>query len=397
MTCRPFIYHAPDPAPSFSRLYETEFLIDGWAVVAIETSKLFHHLAPEELRGLVGMVETRHYPAEATVFRAGDPGDGLYLIGEGTVQIAAAVTAEQMKVLTRLGPGDFFGEMAVLDHEPRSATVRAETEVTAFFVPRAAFWQMMERSPGLATSMVREFSLRMRDFNRHYLQEVLQAERLSVVGCFARSIVHDFKNPLAIISFASEMAAAQASTPDERQIAHGRIHRQVNRLSNMINELLEFTRGSQTANVLALTDYGTFVQQTLEEIRPEIAEKSIGLSCENPPPAVALLLDPHRLIHVFLNLIHNAVDAMPNGGKITLRFLVGDREIATEIEDTGPGIAPEVAARLFEPFATHGKTHGTGLGLSICKRIIEDHRGRLHTRTEPGRGAIFSFALPRPS
>lgn len=74
-----------------------------------------------------------------------------------------------------------------------------------------------------------------------------------------------------------------------------------------------------------------------------------------------------------------------------------ERPIATEIEDTGPGIAPEVAARLFEPFATHGKTHGTGLGLSICKRIIEDHRGRLHTRTEPGRGAIFSFALPRPS
>jgi signal transduction histidine kinase len=366
-------------------------------MLAFETSKLFHSLTPEELRGLADTVETRHYAPDATIFRAGDPGDGLYLIAEGTVQIAAAVTAEQMKVLTRLGPGDFFGEMAVLDNEPRSATVRAETEVTAFFVPRTALWQMMERSPRLAISMVREFSLRMRDFNRQYLQEVLQAERLSVVGRFARSIVHDFKNPLAIISFAAEMAAATASTPEQRQTAFGRIHRQVDRLSNMINELLEFTRGSQSANVLALTDYGGLVQQIIAEIQPEVAEKPITLCCENPPPAVALLLDPRRLTHVFFNLIHNAVDAMPNGGRITLRFRVDDHEITTEIEDTGPGIAPEVAARLFEPFATHGKAQGTGLGLSICKRIIEDHKGRIHTRTEPGRGAVFSFVLPRPS
>jgi signal transduction histidine kinase len=71
-------------------------------------------------------------------------------------------------------------------------------------------------------------------------------------------------------------------------------------------------------------------------------------------------------------------------------------EIVTEIEDTGPGIAPEIIERLFEPFATHGKEHGTGLGLSICKRIIEEHRGWIVTRNEPGRGAIFTFGLPLP-
>jgi signal transduction histidine kinase len=66
----------------------------------------------------------------------------------------------------------------------------------------------------------------------------------------------------------------------------------------------------------------------------------------------------------------------------------------TEIEDTGPGIAPEIAGQLFEAFATHGKAHGTGLGLSICKRIIEDHRGWISARNESGRGAVFSFGLP---
>jgi two-component system, LuxR family, sensor kinase FixL len=85
---------------------------------------------------------------------------------------------------------------------------------------------------------------------------------------------------------------------------------------------------------------------------------------------------------------------MPDGGKILLRFRHNEKEAITEVEDPGPGIAPEVADRLFQPFATHGKVHGTGRGLSICKKVVEDHGGRIGVRHEPGHGAIFSFALP---
>jgi signal transduction histidine kinase len=121
----------------------------------------------------------------------------------------------------------------------------------------------------------------------------------------------------------------------------------------------------------------------------------VQVECENEPPQILLALDATRLQHVFYNLVHNAIDVMPGGGRIMLRFNVNDADVITEIEDTGPGIAPEIAERLFDPFATHGKEHGTGLGLSICKRIIEDHQGRIHARSEPGRGAVFSFTLPR--
>ena len=85
---------------------------------------------------------------------------------------------------------------------------------------------------------------------------------------------------------------------------------------------------------------------------------------------------------------------MPDGGEIFIRFYCDENEIVTEIEDTGPGIAPEIAGQLFQPFATHGKAHGTGLGLSICKKIVEDHHGRIWARNQPGHGAIFCFALP---
>ena len=104
--------------------------------------------------------------------------------------------------------------------------------------------------------------------------------------------------------------------------------------------------------------------------------------------------DPRRLRRIFFNLVHNATDAMQNAGIIFVGFELKPGEIVTEIEDTGPGIAREVADKLFQPFATHGKAHGTGLGLSICKKIAEDHGGRISARSEPGRGAIFSFTLP---
>ena len=174
------------------------------------------------------------------------------------------------------------------------------------------------------------------------------------------------------------------------------IRQQVERISDLIGEILDFTQGASPDLVLPPMKFGDFVQQVLEEIRAEAALKSVTIELANPPPNLALLINPKRLRRVFYNLVNNATDAMGDGGKIIVRFTVKPKEVVTEIEDTGPGVAPELAGLLFEPFSTHGKEHGTGLGLSICKRILEDHRGWITSRNETGRGAIFTFGLPRP-
>ncbi len=360
----------------------------------LEHSKLFGRLSPAELQTLESSVQIQPFSPGNVIFKEGDTGNGLYMIREGVVRISALVNENERRILSRLGPGDFFGEMAVVDNEPRSATASTEDETKLYFIPREDMVRMLEHSPALAVSLVREFSLRLREFNRHYIREVLQAERLALVGRFARSIVHDFKNPLNVIGIAADLAGMETATPQSRQLARNRIRKQVDRLSTMVNELLEFTRGTQSSLVLAETDYRAYVHRILEDLQPELGECSVILECENEPPPVMLLLDPSRLVHVFTNLLNNAVDAMPNGGKVKLRFTVGAKELVTEIEDTGSGVAPDIAPRLFEAFATHGKAQGSGLGLSICKRIIDDHHGRIEARNEPGRGAVFAFALP---
>ena len=365
-------------------------------MVVLKTSKLFGGMLGAELDALEHTAQIKAYKAGRNIFQEGDPGDGIYLILEGKVQITCLLGQDQRTVLSRLEAGDFFGEMAVLDNQPRSATATAETDATVYFILRDDLLKVLERSPSLAANLVKEFSQRMREFNHQYTREVLQAERLALVGRFARSIVHDLKNPLNIIGISAEMAAMDNATLEVRRAAKDRIRKQIDRLSDMINELLEFTRGSTSAVVLAKSNYADFVRQLIEEIRPEASAKSVVITLENEPPAVDLLINPKRLAHVFYNIVHNACDAMPDGGTIKLRFAKTDRELVTEIEDTGRGIAPEIAPRLFEAFATYGKAQGTGLGLSICKKIVEDHSGRISSRSEPGRGAIFWFSLPTP-
>lgn len=364
-------------------------------MTSLKECKLFESLNPAELEALrEGCVE-REYEPGAVIFQEGDAGDGLYVVRRGMVQISALLgQGKERRVLTRVEPGEFFGEMALLDNEPRSATASAETAASLYFLPRGKLLHLLDSTPRLAVSLVREFSLRMRDFNRHYIQEVIQSERLTLVGRFARSIVHDFKNPLNIIGLAAEFMEMSTATPEMRKTAIKRIRKQVDRLSNMINELLEFTRGPQLATILAPEDYGKYVKEVVDDLLPEAKEKDVQLVFKNPPPPVMVPMDQKRLMHVFSNLIHNAVDAMADGGKVMIEFEVTPREVVTRLEDTGPGIAPEILPRLFEAFATFGKAKGTGLGLSICKKIVEDHRGWIKARKEEGRGAIFEFGLP---
>ena len=364
-------------------------------MVALESLHLFKNLAPDELQILRSITQERKFSAGGEIFREGGPGDGLYFVKSGLVEISGLINADERRVFSQLGSGEIFGEMAVIEDRPRSATAVALKETEIYFIPRNEMLALLQRSPALAFNMLQEISHRLRDFNQLHLREVVQAERLAVVGNFARSIIHDLKTPLTIIGLSADMACAANSTPEKRAQGQERIRKQVLRINDMVGDILEYTRSSRAdTTTLAKASYADFIREIFPELQAETENKSVRIELQNEPPAAKLLLDSRRLRRVFFNLAHNATDFTPGGGKIFLRFNSDEKEIVTEIEDTGSGIAPEIADKLFQPFATHGKSHGTGLGLSICKKIVEDHKGRIWTRTEPNRGAIFCFTLP---
>ncbi len=360
----------------------------------LESVGLFQGLNAGEWPSLRRMAQERQFATGREIFREGDPGDGVYVVRDGLVEIAHFADGKEHRVFSQLGPGEIFGEMAVIENLPRSATALAARDTRLYFIPRDEMLALLKRSPGLAFNLLSEISRRLRDFNQLHLREIIQAERLAVVGNFARSILHDLKNPLTVISLATEALDQPGLAPEKQAQSLNYIRNQVWHINEMIGDILEFTHGASIKSAFASVDYRQFINELLPELSADAEVKSVRIELQNQPPPVRLRLDVRRLRRVFFNLLHNAMEVMPGGGKISLRFQRGEKEVTTEMEDTGPGIAPEIAGRLFQPFATHGKAHGTGLGLSICKKTIEDHGGRMEAHSEPGRGAIFSFTLP---
>lgn len=359
-------------------------------VNALKVSKLFDGMLASELHALEQASEFKTYKAGRHIFQQGQQGDGLYIIVEGKVIITELIEQDERCLLAELGPGDFFGEMAMVDDQPRSATATATQDTQVCFLIRDVLLGALQHRPGLMVNLLRVFSIRMRDFNRRYVEQVLQAERLTLVGRLAYTFVRQFRKPLQIISAAAETAASETATAQSRQLARDQARKQVDRMKHLINEFLEFTRGTPSATVLARASYADLVKPLIDEIRSELVGGPVSVELENEPPDVNVLVDPIRLGHVFQNLVQNACDAMPDGGRIRVRFDQAESQVVTEIEDTGRSISPEIAARLFDPLAAYGQ----GLELAICRRIIEDHHGKIRVTSESGGGTTFIFNLP---
>ena len=355
---------------------------------------MFENLPPEELEHLRAKASEVSFAAGQEIFKEGDPGDGMYVVKSGRVQISALLANGERHVFSHAEPGEVFGEMTLLDHHPRSASASAETETKLYFIPRAPLVEMLKRVPDLVVTLVGEISDRLREFNHQYVAKMVQAEQMSVVGRFASSIIHDLKNPLTIIAMAARTAGREDVSLEARQVAEQRINKQVDRITNLVNDILEFVRGTPANIGLCETRYGDFLEAILHELKPELNSKLATVAIEGEIPDTTLRMNPKRFQRVLVNLLDNAVDAMPQGGKIVLRCRLEKSELITEIEDQGPGIPPEIESKLFEAFSTFGKAKGTGLGLAICQRIVQEHGGQISARNSARGGAVFRFSLP---
>jgi CRP-like cAMP-binding protein len=173
---------------------------------ATPAKKSFAEMLGEEARKTKFTASEVSVPAGRVIFEAGDAGDGLYAIDEGAVEIFNAVPGQPPQVVATLEKGAFFGEMAVIDDLPRSASARAKTATRVRFFPREDIWRLFSQSPPLLIALMTEVVGRMRRAAQRSQQEAVEAERLAAVGRFAQSIVHDLKNPLNTIGIGADLA-----------------------------------------------------------------------------------------------------------------------------------------------------------------------------------------------
>lgn len=229
-------------------------------------------------------------------------------------------------------------------------------------------------------------------------QQLWQAARLAGVGELAASIAHELNNPLGTVSLRVEGLLAKTPPDDPRRKALEIIEGEVERMAGLVSNLLQFSRAGR--DQVSTVDVCEEINRTLELVAHHLRKRGVRVEPQFAPDVPPIHADRQQLRQVFLNLFTNAADAMPEGGRLIPRVRRGELPggipaVVVEVEDTGVGIPPELLPRVFEPFfTTKEEGKGTGLGLAICRRIIDQHRGKIEVDSQVGRGTTFRLWLP---
>jgi two-component system sensor histidine kinase HydH len=221
---------------------------------------------------------------------------------------------------------------------------------------------------------------------------LVQSEKLAALGQLATAIAHEVRNPLAVIrSAAQSLAEIAPAGDDEARRASAFIAAEIDRLNNVITSLLAFARPLQLAP-RAVTVAELF-DRALLLASEHLAASRVHVGCDTPARLPAVRADPDLVCQVLLGLLTNAAEAAPVGGEIRLEACAAEGAVELAVADTGPGVAPELRERVFEPFFTT-RPRGTGLGLAVARQIVEAHGGTIAVRERTGGGARFVVRLP---
>jgi two-component system, NtrC family, sensor histidine kinase HydH len=222
-------------------------------------------------------------------------------------------------------------------------------------------------------------------------EHLRRADRLSALGELSASMAHEIRNPLGSIKGAVEILKDDYSVDDVRYEFIQILLKETDRLNRIVQEFLEFAKSKQPDFQLA--DPNEALESVLTLTSQEARKAGITIRKQLDMAIGKRSLDAGMLKQVFLNLVLNAIQAMPEGGELTVESGIRNEMIEVMIRDTGSGISEENRKKLFSPFFTTRK-QGTGLGLAITYRIIEKHRGTIDVVSEPGQGATFTVKIP---
>lgn len=222
-------------------------------------------------------------------------------------------------------------------------------------------------------------------------QELIRQERISTIGRLSSSIVHDLRNPLAAIYGGAEIMVDSEIAPPQLKRLASNIYRASRRIQELLQDLVNVGRGkTEGAEMCRLSEVAAAARDSLA---PTADAQGVSVSLDIPN-SIELPVERARVERVFINLIGNALEAMPLGGAVSIRASAEPDAVTIEIADTGPGISPEIREHLFEPFVSSGKKNGLGLGLALSRQTILDHGGDMWVESAPGHGARFFFRLP---
>ncbi|MFO8008614.1 MAG: ATP-binding protein [Candidatus Brocadiia bacterium] len=235
--------------------------------------------------------------------------------------------------------------------------------------------------------------------NAHLHGRVVAQQRLAAVGEAIASIAHCIKNTVNAMAGGSYIVDLGMQNQNLDKVAKGwdMVSRSTDFMTDLVRDMLLYCR--QGGLRRTPTDAAELLQETVAAVRQSASEDGIEIALNAQEDLPEAHLDPTGIRRVVLNLLTNAIEACPAGSRVEVRAALaeGGEALRISVADDGPGIPPEVRARLFEPFFTTRGSEGTGLGLAVVQRVIQEHGGEVEVESEPGSGAAFHMTIPLES
>ncbi|MBI2202032.1 MAG: two-component sensor histidine kinase, partial [Armatimonadetes bacterium] len=228
--------------------------------------------------------------------------------------------------------------------------------------------------------------------------QLLQSAKLATLGELAAFIAHEINNPLTSVLGYASLILSEVDATDPRRADLEVIEKEALRARAIVRDLLGYAR--QADSFMGPTYINVALEAVLPLVRQRADGQHVQISTRFEPDLPAIMGDNNQLKQIFINLLNNAIDAMPDGGLIEIQTRTvspngAGSQVEIAFQDTGVGIQPEQLPKIFDPFFTTKKAgQGTGLGLPISKRIVERHGGSINVRSTPGQGTRFTINLP---
>ena len=371
----------------------------------------FSTLSDEEIRHIMKYCRETEFSAGSVIFNEGDRADRFYIIMSGEVEVWKDYQSPESDILAVHGEGKLFGEMALVDDLPRSATVISRSDTRMLYINEVEFQRLLEENARIALAIVRSLSAMVRKSNETFLEdlrerniklqraydqlkeaqaELIRNERLSTLGKFSSMILHDIRNPISVIRAFADLL--KSYTTDEKQLKYvDNIRFETQRLNQLANELLDYSRGEIRLDIEAI-DIPEFIEEVCEYAKRRMTLRNITIECKAGYEGRAMM-DRQRIYRVMSNLVENSRKALKNEGKCVISVEPVNGYLSFSVEDTGVGIEKDALEKIFEPFYSAAEG-GTGLGLAIVKSTVEAHGGDIDISSTPGEGTRVTFTIP---
>ena len=372
--------------------------------------RAFPGMREREAEDLARTGDVHTYPAKHILCQEGAVEQIFYILLRGKVQVTKLIDPTEVRLLSFLGPGDFFGEMALIHNAPRAATVATITPTTVLEINKADFAELLRLNASVSVAMVREVSRRLRENDEMAIEdlrvkakELAEAYQQLAEQDYARqefltTIAHELRTPLTTSYGYLQAIQIGMLSGEELSSTLNTISKNIQQVISLVNDILFLQEMDLIILEFQPVDIGTLVATVVEQQKERAQRNDIILDLNIMPDLPMIAGDEKSLERVFNILLDNAIKFSPEGGDISVIVKQEEEMIWVIVLDHGVGIPTEAIPRIFRRFFRLDEVEGyifsgAGLGLSIARQVVEQHGGEIEVRSELGKGSEFRIGL----